>query len=428
MRLGPGGPAGAGLSPLRRVGPAVALHWGPNPRGGPNAQPGQGPDDDPGGDGGAHHRSRRSWPAWPSTGSARSRWSTTTTGSWAWSRRPICCSRRSSPSRTGTSRCGGPGGPDWAGKAAASVARDLMTVAVVAISPDATVAEAARRMHTAGVKRLPVVDRSGRLVGIVSRGDLLKVFDRSDQDIRREIIEDVIVGEFMMAPSRFFLHVNDGVVVLQGRVERRSLQPYVVRAVQGSRAWSGSRTTDLRPRRPRRRPGDDLPGSVPDSEASVQDIGWADLSVRWSGPGGSARGTPTRPRAAPWWRARRSGPGGRGQQAVGRLGRDLVGDQAAQRRGHGDPAVADGQVQPLQPRQRPHDRQPVRRHRPPGQPPLVHPGGGQGREEPGRLGQQGPSGSSPGLVAGVSWVRSPTRTDPSARWRRCTAGPGPPGR
>jgi osmotically-inducible protein OsmY len=41
------------------------------------------------------------------------------------------------------------------------------------------------------------------------------------------------VGEFMMAPSRFFLYVTDGVVVLQGRVERRSLLPYVVRAVQG---------------------------------------------------------------------------------------------------------------------------------------------------------------------------------------------------
>jgi CBS-domain-containing membrane protein len=118
-------------------------------------------------------------------------------------------------------------------KAAASVASDLMTVVVVAIPPDATVAEAARRMHTAKVKRLPVVDRSGRLVGIVSRSDLLKVFDRSDRDIRREIIEDVIVGEFMMAPSRFFLHVNDGVVVLQGRVERRNLLPYLVRAVRG---------------------------------------------------------------------------------------------------------------------------------------------------------------------------------------------------
>jgi CBS domain-containing protein len=118
-------------------------------------------------------------------------------------------------------------------KAAASVARDLMTVAVVAVSPEAAVAEAARRMHTAKVKRLPVVDHSGRLVGIISRSDLLKVFDRSDQDIRREIIEEVIVGEFVMAPSRFFLHVTDGVVVLQGRVERRNLLPYLVRAVQG---------------------------------------------------------------------------------------------------------------------------------------------------------------------------------------------------
>jgi CBS domain-containing protein len=117
-------------------------------------------------------------------------------------------------------------------KAAASVARDLMTVAVVAIAPEATAAEAARRMHTAGVKRLPVVE-GGRLVGILSRGDLLKVFDRSDAAIRREIIEEVIVGQFMMAPSRFFLHVTDGVVVLQGRVERRSLLPYLVRAVQG---------------------------------------------------------------------------------------------------------------------------------------------------------------------------------------------------
>jgi CBS domain-containing protein len=76
-----------------------------------------------------------------------------------------------------------------------------------------------------------VVER-GRLVGIVSRADLLKVFDRSDADIRREIIQDVILGEFMMAPSRFFPHVRDGVVVLQGRVERRNLLPYLVRAVQ----------------------------------------------------------------------------------------------------------------------------------------------------------------------------------------------------
>ena len=116
-------------------------------------------------------------------------------------------------------------------RAAATTARDLMSVAVVSIAPDATVAEAARWMHTAGVKRLPVLDEGGRLVGIVSRADLLKVFNRPDQAIRREIMDEVIVGEFMMDPNRFVIHVTDGVVVLQGRVERRSLLPSLVRAV-----------------------------------------------------------------------------------------------------------------------------------------------------------------------------------------------------
>jgi CBS-domain-containing membrane protein len=62
-----------------------------------------------------------------------------------------------------------------------------MTVALVSISPDATVAEAARRMHRAQIRRLPVIGEGGRLVGIISRGDLLKVFDRPDHAIQREI-------------------------------------------------------------------------------------------------------------------------------------------------------------------------------------------------------------------------------------------------
>ena len=53
-------------------------------------------------------------------------------------------------------------------KAAAVVAGELMTTPAVTVSPTATVTEAARRMHTAGVKRLPVVNDAGRLVGIVS--------------------------------------------------------------------------------------------------------------------------------------------------------------------------------------------------------------------------------------------------------------------
>ena len=86
-------------------------------------------------------------------------------------------------------------------------------------------------MHTTGVKRLPVVNDAGRLVGIVSRADLLRVFLRADEAIWREIMDDVIVRDFMMDPSRFLIEVDDGVVLLQGTAERSSLIPYLVRAV-----------------------------------------------------------------------------------------------------------------------------------------------------------------------------------------------------
>jgi CBS-domain-containing membrane protein len=117
-------------------------------------------------------------------------------------------------------------------KAAAAVAGKLMTAPAATVAPTSTITEAARRMHTAGVKRLPVVDETGRLVGIVSRADLLKVFTRPDEAIRSQIISEVIVGDFMMDPSRLFIEVDDGVVLLQGKAERSSLIPYLVRAVQ----------------------------------------------------------------------------------------------------------------------------------------------------------------------------------------------------
>jgi CBS domain-containing protein len=118
-------------------------------------------------------------------------------------------------------------------KAAGMCARELMTAPPITVPPTATVAEAARRMHAAGVKRLPVVWQDGRLLGIVSRGDLLKVFARPDDAIRREIVDQVILRDFMMDPDRFLVRVQDGVVVLEGAVERRSLVPFVLRAVQG---------------------------------------------------------------------------------------------------------------------------------------------------------------------------------------------------
>lgn len=116
-------------------------------------------------------------------------------------------------------------------KAKATVAAALMSQPAITISTQATLTEVARRLHAAGVKRLPVVDAVGRLVGIISRVDLLKMFLRSDEALHREIVEDIILGDLLMGPNRFDVHVEDGVVVLQGRCERRSLIPTVVRAV-----------------------------------------------------------------------------------------------------------------------------------------------------------------------------------------------------
>jgi CBS domain-containing protein len=107
-----------------------------------------------------------------------------------------------------------------------------MSRPAITIGPRATLAEAARRLHAAGVKRLVVIDAAGRLVGVVSRSDLLTSFLRSDEELHQEIVEDVIFGDLFMAPSPFDVHVQDGVVVLQGCCERRSLIPTVVRAVK----------------------------------------------------------------------------------------------------------------------------------------------------------------------------------------------------
>jgi CBS domain-containing protein len=61
-------------------------------------------------------------------------------------------------------------------KAGGVIARELMSSSVETIDPEAPLARAARLLHERRVKRLPVVDANGKLVGIVSRADLLKVF------------------------------------------------------------------------------------------------------------------------------------------------------------------------------------------------------------------------------------------------------------
>jgi CBS-domain-containing membrane protein len=97
-----------------------------------------------------------------------------------------------------------------------ATAGDLMTCPAVTISPDDPVQTAARVMHSHRLQRLPVVDRDRRLVGIVSRSDVLSVFRRGDEEIRREITQDVIADGFFTDPARLIVTVHNGIVTLEG--------------------------------------------------------------------------------------------------------------------------------------------------------------------------------------------------------------------
>jgi CBS domain-containing protein len=101
-------------------------------------------------------------------------------------------------------------------KARGITAADLMTRTVVTVRPGDTVEHAAKLMYDRRIKRLPVVDPDHHLVGIVSRADILAVFDRSDADIRSEIVMKVIRDEFLADPATYTVTVKDGVVTLAG--------------------------------------------------------------------------------------------------------------------------------------------------------------------------------------------------------------------
>jgi CBS domain-containing protein len=99
--------------------------------------------------------------------------------------------------------------------------KDVMTTRVIWVTaaPDDTGEHAARLMSQHGVKRLPVVDANGRLVGIISRADVLSVYGRRDDEIGQEITKHVILNEFLSDPGCFTVTVKDGIVTLEGRPE-----------------------------------------------------------------------------------------------------------------------------------------------------------------------------------------------------------------
>ncbi|MGW4142602.1 CBS domain-containing protein [Streptomyces mirabilis] len=117
-------------------------------------------------------------------------------------------------------------------KAGAVTAEDLMTAPAVTVQANSTLAQAARTMAHAKVKRLPVVDDMGLLEGVVSRGDLLKVFLRGDEDIAEEVRREVVSYLFRAPSAPVRVQVQDGVVTLTGRVRDTSLVPVAARLVR----------------------------------------------------------------------------------------------------------------------------------------------------------------------------------------------------
>jgi CBS-domain-containing membrane protein len=117
-------------------------------------------------------------------------------------------------------------------KARGITAGDLMTAAVVAVRPEDTVQHAARLMYDRRVKRLPVTDANGHLAGIVSRADVLSVFDRTDEAIRKEINDDVLIGGLLVDPRSLEITVKDGIVTLAGRPETNDVGHDIIQRVR----------------------------------------------------------------------------------------------------------------------------------------------------------------------------------------------------
>jgi CBS-domain-containing membrane protein len=117
-------------------------------------------------------------------------------------------------------------------KAEGLTAGDLMTPRAVTVRPQDSVEHAAQLMHFLHVKRLPVVDADGGLIGLVSRTDVLAVYDRPDEDIREEISGNVILRGFLEDPRQFAVTVQAGVVTVHGSPETAALGHDIVRKIR----------------------------------------------------------------------------------------------------------------------------------------------------------------------------------------------------
>lgn len=103
-------------------------------------------------------------------------------------------------------------------KLAARTAGEAMTSPPVTIRPSRPLAQAAEMMLEQSVNRLPVVE-NGRLVGVVTRSDLVRAFARPDREIEQSIREDVFLRTLWHSPDEIAIDVSGGEVILRGAVD-----------------------------------------------------------------------------------------------------------------------------------------------------------------------------------------------------------------
>jgi CBS domain-containing protein len=114
------------------------------------------------------------------------------------------------------------GAPNYQGyiKAKALTARKAMTSPAITIAPWESVSQAARIMCERHVNRLPVVQNE-KLVGIVTRGDLVRAFTRTDAELEEELEQDVLHRTMWTDPGKVAVNVKNGVAMLSGRLPNR---------------------------------------------------------------------------------------------------------------------------------------------------------------------------------------------------------------
>ncbi|MDH3426483.1 MAG: CBS domain-containing protein, partial [Acidimicrobiia bacterium] len=98
---------------------------------------------------------------------------------------------------------------------------DIMTTEITVIREDRSLAAAAHAMVSGNIKRLPVVDEGGKLVGIVSRADVVKGFARSDEDVAAEVQDLLAKRVLPIEPDAVQVSVSDGIVSLRGEIDAR---------------------------------------------------------------------------------------------------------------------------------------------------------------------------------------------------------------